>query len=212
MTDAAQRFRTEQEAFWAGQFGTDYIARNESSKLLASNLNFFAQCLRRAGRVGSCVEFGANIGMNLRALKLLYPDMQQRAVEINADAARSLGEFIGQTNVFTGSIFDYPVGTTVDLALIKGVLIHINPEMLQATYQKLVDASHRHVLVCEYYNPSPTAIPYRGHADRLFKRDFAGEMLQAFPSLALVDYGFAYRRDPAFPQDDITWFLMEKKG
>jgi spore coat polysaccharide biosynthesis protein SpsF len=212
MTDAAKQYRTEQEAFWAGQFGTDYIARNESSQLLASNLNFFAQSLRRAGRVTSCVEFGANIGMNLRALKLLYPEMTQRGVEINPDAARALGDFIGAENVFAGSIFDYPVSATVDLALIKGVLIHINPEMLRATYRKLVDASHRHVLVCEYYNPSPTAIPYRGHTDRLFKRDFAGEMLEAFPSLALVDYGFAYRRDPAFPQDDITWFLMEKKG
>ena len=27
----------------------------------------------------------------------------------------------------------------------------------------------------------------------------------------LVDYGFAYRHDPNFPQDDITWFLMEKR-
>ena len=32
------------------------------------------------------------------------------------------------------------------------------------------------------------------------------------PSLSLIDYGFAYRRDPTFPQDDITWFLMEKGG
>jgi len=53
-------------------------------------------------------------------------------------------------------------------------------------------------------------IPYRGHSDRLFKRDFAGEMLEAYPGLALVDYGFAYRRDPVFPQDDISWFLLRK--
>jgi len=31
------------------------------------------------------------------------------------------------------------------------------------------------------------------------------------PQLQLVDYGFSYRRDPNFPQDDITWFLMEKR-
>jgi pseudaminic acid biosynthesis-associated methylase len=92
------------------------------------------------------------------------------------------------------------------------VLIHINPEMLALTYRKLHEASSRWILVCEYYNPSPMAIPYRGHADRLFKRDFAGEMLDMFPDLRLADYGFAYRRDPAFPQDDITWFLMEKKA
>jgi len=205
-------YKTEQEAFWAGQFGRDYIGRNESEQLLASNLNFFAQALRRAGRLTSCIEFGANIGMNLRALKLLQPHMQQRAVEINPEAARQLGELIGNEGVFTGSICDYPVEASADLVLIKGVLIHINPDMLAETYCKLVAASSRYILVCEYYNPTPVAIPYRGHTDRLFKRDFAGEMLEMFSSLELVDYGFAYRRDPAFEQDDITWFLMQKKG
>ena len=92
----------------------------------------------------------------------------------------------------------------------KGVLIHINPELLERAYRKLYDASHRYVLVCEYYNPSPVRMPYRGHDDRLFKRDFAGEMLDMFADLQLIDYGFQYHRDPTFPQDDITWFLMEK--
>lgn len=204
-------YQTEQEAFWAGSFGTDYIGRNDSRELLASNLNFFTQALRRTGRIGSCLEFGANVGMNLRALKLLHPAMRQCGIEINAEAARRLGEFVGEENVFHGSIFDYPVGETFDLVLIKGVLIHLHPDMLEATYRKLVEASRRHVLVCEYYNPSPVSVPYRGHADRLFKRDFAGEMLERFPQLELADYGFAYRRDPAFPQDDINWFLLQKK-
>lgn len=205
-------YKTDQETFWAGNFGTEYIGRNDSDELLASNLNFFSQALRSAGRLDSCVEFGANIGMNLRALKLLYPRIAAKGIEINADAARQLAQVLGESNVFQGSIFDYPTSAEpVDLALIKGVLIHINPEMLALTYRKLYEASKRWVLVCEYYNPSPTAIPYRGHTDRLFKRDFAGEMLDTYPDLALIDYGFAYRRDPAFPQDDITWFLMEKK-
>jgi spore coat polysaccharide biosynthesis protein SpsF len=26
----------------------------------------------------------------------------------------------------------------------------------------------------------------------------------------LVDYGFTYHRDNAFPMDDTTWFLLEK--
>lgn len=209
---APPKFSTDQEAFWAGQFGNDYIGRNASEQLLASNLNFFSQALRRAGRVGSCLEFGANIGMNLRALKLLQPQMALSGVEINATAAAQLGEFLGKERVFCGSIFDYPVTAQVELSLIKGVLIHINPDKLALTYQKLHAASSRYVLVAEYYNPAPVAIPYRGHTDRLFKRDFAGEMLDAFPDLKLVDYGFSYRRDPAYPQDDITWFLMEKKA
>jgi spore coat polysaccharide biosynthesis protein SpsF len=205
-------FTTDQEAFWAGEFGTAYIGRNDSRQLLASNLAFFARALRRAGRIGSCIEFGANIGMNLRALQLLYPGIAAKGIEINPEGARQLGEVIGEANVFQGSIFDYPGGDACDLALIKGVLIHINPQMLELTYRKLHGATRRWLLVCEYYNPTPLTIPYRGHTERLFKRDFAGEMLDLFPDLTLVDYGFAYRRDPAFAQDDITWFLMERKA
>lgn len=205
-------YKTEQEKFWAGQFGSEYIARNESDKLLASNLNFFVKALKQTGPIRSCHEFGANIGMNLRALKLLYPEAKLSAVEINSDASKILAEFLGEDNVYIGSIFDYPITMQFDLSLIKGVLIHINPEMLDKVYQKLYEASKKYILVCEYYNPSPVAISYRGHSDRLFKRDFAGELMEKYSDLVLIDYGFAYKRDPVFPQDDITWFLMEKKG
>ena len=100
---------------------------------------------------------------------------------------------------------------TWDLVLIKGVLIHINPDELNQVYEKLVAATNRYLMVAEYYNPVPVAIPYRGHADRLFKRDFAGEIMELHPEMKLLDYGFVYRRDPNFPQDDLTWFLMEKR-
>lgn len=208
MTD--QRTVSPQEEFWSGEFGTDYISRNRSDKLLASNLEFFSRALRRAGRIRSCVELGANIGMNLKALKLLYPAVKAAGVEINADAARQLGELVGPENAHHGSIFDWTPAEPVDLSLIKGVLIHLNPELLPQAYDRLHTASSRYVLVAEYYNPAPVTISYRGHEDRLFKRDFAGEMLDRFDDLTLIDYGFSYRRDPVFPQDDITWFLMEK--
>ena len=205
-------FATSQEAFWAGQFGAEYIGRNDSNQLLASNLNFFTKALEQAGRITSCLELGANIGMNLKALQLLYPGINLKGVEINPDAAGQLRKLIGSNNVYEGSVFDYPVTDKVDLSLIKGVLIHINPEMLNVVYEKLYQATDRYILVCEYYNPTPVTVSYRGHADRLFKRDFAGEMLDKYSDLSLVAYGFAYRRDPAFPQDDITWFLMERRS
>jgi spore coat polysaccharide biosynthesis protein SpsF len=206
-----RQFKTEQEAFWAGEFGSQYIDRNKSKQLLASNLNFFSKALRSTTKLESCVEFGANIGMNLKALKLLYPTLGLSAIEINADAVAELARIVPQSNLFHGSILDCPVREPVDLALIKGVLIHINPDDLAQVYDKLAQASRRYILVAEYYNPSPVAISYRGHADRLFKRDFAGEIMDRHPTLRLLDYGFCYRRDQSFPQDDITWFLLEKR-
>lgn len=206
------KYRTDQEAFWAGDFGTDYIDRNKGDVLLAANLNFFAKVLRRAVGVQSCIEFGANIGMNLKALQLLYPDIDAHAIEINAEAAKHLEELIPASQVHNSSILDFQIQQTWDVALIKGVLIHLNPDCLLEVYDKLVSATHRYLLVAEYYNPSPVAIPYRGNKDRLFKRDFAGEIMERHPQMKLIDYGFAYHRDPSFPQDDITWFLMEKSG
>ena len=205
-------FKTDQEVFWAGEFGTEYIQRNQGDALLASNLDFFGKALHAARGVKSAIEFGANIGMNLKALKLLHPTQEQHGIEINADAARQLAQVIPAGHVHQTSILDFQPGRTWDLVLIKGVLIHINPDALPQVYEKLVAASGRYLLVAEYYNPAPVAIPYRGHADRLFKRDFAGEIMDRHPQMQLVDYGFAYRRDPSFPQDDITWFLMEKRS
>lgn len=204
-------YKTDQEKFWANEFGTEYIERNQGEQLLASNLNFFTKALQQAGRIESCIEFGANIGMNLKALKFLYPSIKLNAIEINENAANSLGDFIGKDNVYNGSIFEYNVESKLQLSLIKGVLIHINPNMLQKVYEQLYNSSEKFILIAEYYNPTPVSLNYRGHDDRLFKRDFAGEFLDKYQDTELIDYGFSYRRDPAFPQDDITWFLIKKK-
>ena len=206
-----KKYKTEQEDFWAGDFGNHYNSRNDGAKLLAANLSFLNKALRNANQINSCIEFGANIGMNLKALQLLYPSIQIRVVEINKAAAERLQENIPNAEVHNVSILDFEPNMKSDLVLIKGVLIHINPEKLQQVYQKLSVACGRYLVVAEYYNPSPVTVPYRGHQNRLFKRDFAGEILDQDSSFSLIDYGFIYHLDPNFPQDDITWFLLEKK-
>jgi spore coat polysaccharide biosynthesis protein SpsF len=209
---ASKIFKTEQEAFWGGDFGSEYIARNQGSQMLASNLALFSKALEKVQKINECIEFGANIGMNLRALKLLYPDQQQYAVEINQTAITELVTIVPPENVFHTSILEFIPHRTYDLVLTKGILIHINPDFIQQVYKSLYRAVGKYLLVCEYYNPTPIQIPYRGYNDRLFKRDFCGELLDKYSDLDLLNYGFIYRRDTQFPQDDITWFLMEKRG
>jgi len=204
-------YKTEQEAFWAGEFGTGYIERNQGKALLAANLSFFSKVFKQVGKPDSILEFGANIGMNLKALKLLFPEVNLSGIEINKEAADELAKVIPLENVFNGSILEYNAEAKFQISLIKGVLIHINPEVLPLVYKKLYDSSSKYILIAEYYNPSPVTINYRGNSDRLFKRDFAGEMLETYSDLKLIDYGFCYKRDMVFPQDDITWFLLEKK-
>lgn len=212
MTTKDLPFKTEQEAFWAGKFGTEYIGRNQGDALLASNLDFFSKSLRATRNIRNCIEFGANIGMNLKALQMLRPGIVCDGIEINAEAAKELTRTIHGGQVHQGSILEFTPTQTYDLVLIKGVLIHMNPDKLPDVYDKLVASTGNYLLVAEYYNPTPIAVSYHGHSDRLFKRDFAGEIMDRHPVLRLVDYGFAYRHDPNYPQDDITWFLMEKSS
>lgn len=202
-------FKTEQEAFWAGDFGDAYIGRNDAPEILAANLALFAKLLGHMHPPGSVVEFGANIGMNLRALHQLLPQAALAGIEINARAAAALRD-LGYVEVHEGSILEYRPAQQRDLAFIKGVLIHIAPEQLPTVYDALHAASRRYVCIVEYYNPTPVSIPYRGHVDRLFKRDFAGELMDRHPDLRLIAYGFNYHRDPTFAYGDETWFLMEK--
>ncbi|MGO9903229.1 MAG: pseudaminic acid biosynthesis-associated methylase [Solirubrobacteraceae bacterium] len=201
-------FRTEQEAFWAGAFGDEYSERNVGERLVAAKTALLARVLARTAGVATAIEFGANIGLNLIALTRLLPDVQLTAIEINVRAASRLAEL--GVEVHNSSILDFEPQTRYDLVLISGVLIHIAPDELLRVYDRLDSACGRYLCIVEYYNPTPVEVPYRGHRERLFKRDFAGEVLDRFDDLRLVDYGFAYHRDPVFPQDDGTWFLLER--
>ena len=203
---------TEQEHFWKGEFGDEYISRNEGLKLLAYKTYYFSSILKNTSKINSCIEFGSNIGLNLDALRTLYPYQEHYGVEINKKACDILQTKIGKENTSNCSILDFHQVKKWDLVLVKGVLIHLNPESLNDVYEKIYNCSNKYILISEYYNPTPVSINYRGHKNKLFKRDFAGEMLDTFDDLELHSYGFGYHRDLNFPQDDENWFLLEKKN
>lgn len=203
-------FKTEQETFWAQEFGNEYIERNKEDSILASNISFFADILKHTNSIDSVIEFGANIGLNLKAMSYLLPKAELSAVEINQKAVEKL-KSLTDVKIYHQSIIDFKPDYNRDLVITKGVLIHINPDFLSRVYELIYHASNKYICIAEYYNPVPVELVYRGHHEKLFKRDFAGEILDKYSNIRLVDYGFAYHRDEHFPQDDINWFLLEKK-
>lgn len=202
---------TDQEAFWAGNFGDTYTDRNLGPTLLANRVALFAKVLDRLTDIETFLELGAGAGLNVRAIRVLRPAARITAVEINDTAVEHLRRLGPDVETVHDSILTFRPQRQYDMSLTRGVLIHIAPERLADVYDTLYEASRRYICVIEYYNPAPVEIEYRGEHGKLFKRDFAGDMLDRFPDLELLDYGFVYRRDP-WPQDDVTWFLMRKRG
>ena len=178
-----------------------------------SNLALFADILKYTENIHSIIEFGSNIGLNLRVIKELLPNIKCSAVEINHKAVEIMRKdehLKNDVSIYEESILSIELDEEFDFVLIKGVLIHINPDELKSVYEKLYHASKHYICIVEYYNPSPVMVNYRGNDDRLFKRDWAGEFLDLYQDCKLVDYGFVYHRDKNFPLDDATWFLIEK--
>lgn len=201
---------TEQERAWAGELGNAYNRRSPGNE--EANYHCFNRALwsLEQNNIRTILELGAGQGANLRALRRLRPQAEMTALELNLRAAEVLAHTSGCSRVISASVLDWEPDRAWDLVLTKGLLIHIHPEHLCVAYEVIHRAAARWILMCEYYSPSPQMIPYRGEEDRLWKRDFAGEMLDRYKDLRLVEYGFWYHRD-ASPQDDVTWFLLEKK-
>jgi pseudaminic acid biosynthesis-associated methylase len=208
MSDA---FETEQEVFWAGEFGSDYIKRNNAARMVSAKTALFSKILANTQHVSTVFEIGSNIGLNLLAIKNLITACKCSAIEINPTAVAQL-KTIPDVSVFEGSAFQFTPEqiSKHDFTFTSGVLIHINPDKLQKVYTLLYECSSKYIMVNEYYSPSPVEVTYRGHSGRLFKRDFAGDLLLKYPDLELVDYGFQYHNDNNFPLDDCTWFLLKK--
>ena len=160
----------------------------------------------------SILDVGANVGTNLRALRGLTT-AKLIAVEPNA---RARGILVADGVVSKGNALDGIAAHmelsdgAVDLVFTSGVLIHIHPDDLLASCREIHRVSRRYICCIEYFAQEPQEIEYRGHSGMLFKRDFGSFWLDNFPDLSVLGYGFAWKRLTGL--DDVTWWLLEKRG
>jgi spore coat polysaccharide biosynthesis protein SpsF len=197
-----------QEKFWQGNFGNSYIKRNNHQKVVKNNFHFFKRVFNKKIKINSLIELGPNVGLNIVALNKIFKNLSITAVEINKKACEHLKK-IKNVSVINNSILKFNLKKKFDLVLIKGVMIHIHPKNLKNLYKKIQKLSKKYILICEYYNPYPISINYRGYKNKLFKNDYAGEFLKIYKNYKLIDYGFNYHLDK-YPQDDSNWFLLRK--
>jgi pseudaminic acid biosynthesis-associated methylase len=205
---------TPQVEFWRGDFGDVYTDRNVASpEQLRARVALWSDILGHAvgAPPGSILEVGANRGINLRALRALT-GARLLAVEPN-DKARALlvsDGIVSATDVRGGvsAAIDFPDGVA-DLAFTSGVLIHIHPDHLLASMREIHRCAARWIACIEYFADKPETVPYRGHDDRLFKRDYGSLWLDSFTDLRVAGYGFAWKRVTGL--DNLTWWLFEKR-
>jgi pseudaminic acid biosynthesis-associated methylase len=183
-----------QEQFWKGDFGDDYINRNNSDELLKAKTEFWSGVLQnKIEQIKSAIELGANVGLNLTAIKSIFKSIDTFGVEINKRAFEEM-ERRGHQGENLPVLDFHSKGVKWDLVLVNGVLIHQNPDHLNSFYNKIAEVAAKYVIIGESFSSTPEAVTYRGHKDKYFKRDFAGEFIDQNPGFEIESCFFAYRR------------------
>lgn len=196
------------DAFWRGNFGDEYHRRNVGR--VDCNEQFFANVAARGHyEVNTVLEPGAGMGENLIALRSILPGAELTAIEINAAACAHMRKCGYGIKVIEESFLNLAETPRYDLVITKGFLIHINPDDLHVAMHMLHQAVGKYLLIAEYFSVAHEEIIYRGETGRLWRGPFAYDMLYKYADLKLVDCGFASSR-AEFPQDDLTFFMLQK--
>jgi pseudaminic acid biosynthesis-associated methylase len=187
---------TAQLEAWCSEFGREYTMRScltpeqvdtlwrKNYGITRTELN--ARFLASFPADARILEVGCNTGNQLSLLQragfsnLHGVDVQDYALEI----ARSRLSYV---NFARASSFSLPYEDNYfDLVFTSGVLIHISPNDLPVALKEIHRCATSYIWGYEYYASSVTKISYRGHAELLWKMDYAREYLELFPDLELV--------------------------
>ena len=195
---------------WTSPFGDDYTARNRNAAL-GSREALWEMLL--PVDCASVLEVGANVGHNLVAISNINT-CDLFACEPNAMARSELIATLDDLDqppqhVTADRADKLSFGDGVaDLAFTLGVLIHIPPDQLLASMREIHRCARRWIVCGEYFAPQQEMVPYHGHNDALWRRDYGSLWLDHFPDLHCQTCFFAWKRMTGL--DNLTVWLFKK--
>jgi pseudaminic acid biosynthesis-associated methylase len=188
--------KTSQISEWTASFGREYTDRNSLSLrdldlLYEGNYGVGRSILNQRflgqiSRDSRILEVGCNSGNQLALLREMGFS-QLYGVEIQHYALRQAQARLPGVRLVEASAFElpYPDGY-FDLVFTSGVLIHIALGDLRKAIAEIHRCAGSYIWGFEYYAEEATQVCYRGHADLLWKMDYAGFYLEQAADLELV--------------------------
>ncbi len=185
---------TQQREFWLGEFGDSYMQRNKSIEDVNQEYaketgitveQIFQKFFDSLDRKSKILELGCNVGLNLRMLqKMGFTNLY--GVELNKKALDIAQKNSKNITFINSSIEDFEPSETYDLVYTAGVLIHINPSVLDSVLKKIINLTNRYVFGFEYYSDNLVEIKYRDYANVCWKQNFPLLFTKLSPSLKVI--------------------------
>lgn len=208
----------EQRKFWSSEFGDNYIDRNVSLKEVNefyleqtgfTQEQIFNEFFSGINKDSKILEIGCNVGLKLSILKKMgFQNLF--GIEINKKAFEKAKLDNPGISFINTSIEEFdPKEERFDLVYTSGLLIHINPSVLQKVLEKIINLTEKYIFGFEYYSDNLTEINYRGHSNVCWKQNFPLLFKNIFPSLETIKERKIYYKN----QDlcDIAYLLQKPK-
>ena len=186
-----------QEELWKGKLGDNYTDDNDRERYVQYKIDIFRGILDKKLNISSVLEYGANIGLNIPAVKQCCPKAKYYGVEINKKAYDKLKRVCTAWNQ---SIFD-KLDLKADLVFTYGLLIHISPDDLNEAYKVLYEHSNKYILLVEHISKHPFTVVYRERENAFFKGDFINDFQKLY-NLKMIKSGKV--------RGDLIWALLSK--
>lgn len=185
----------EQKNSWSGEFGNQYIERNNSLDVVNNDYrkltgltyhDIFSDFFQDLDKNIMILELGCNVGNNFSILKTmgftkLYGlDTNTKAIDIaksrHADVC-----------FYNSSIEECKLPEKhFDLVFTAGVLIHMNPNALRGIIEKILSLTKRYVFGFESYSESLTEVFYQNKHNMYWKQNFPQLFKKISPNLNLL--------------------------
>ncbi len=167
------------EQFWAGDFGNEYLARNQID--WKPRVAFFRH-LHNLTKMCSILEVGCNAGHNLKAIYESQKNIELAGCDINKTAIKQARALLPHADIDecpANKLVSFYKDWGFDVVMTAGVLIHIPPEEVRKVMLAIVATAYEYVVAIEYDAIQEQEIKYRGHEGRLWKRPY-GSMYAEF--------------------------------
>ncbi len=195
--------------FWYGDEGIQYIIRNPEKPSTNKTLReCFSKILLKTPDVNSIIELGCGNGRNLVNIQSINRNIKITGVEINPYAVfearrKRVGEII------LSSLLNFKTDLTYDLVLLRGTLVTINPDDLDAAYDLIYKLSNKYIVIWERQAEENVEVSYRS-TGKLYVRDFVAEICEKYNNVKLVDSDWEKHSGISGDQKNRKWVLLEK--
>ena len=208
----------EQEKFWKGNFGNNYISRNKFRnqkefdnfyirRYGETKKNINLKFLKGINKNKPILEVGCNIGNQLK----IFEDIGFKkliGIDINIKSLKKAKKNIN-LNIIESSGFDIPFKDNYfNLVFTNNVLIHIHPKNLDKIFDEIYRVSNKYIFGFEYFNDKLIEIKYRNYKNKLWKGDYANILLKKYKNLRLVKEKIYENKDVKNIYDKI--YLLKK--